>query len=139
MNLNRIITIYDIIKDRIPKTYPRPKLGFFEDEQSLSQNMRVKIEKGHNLYAVCDPTTMTVAMPMNMKFIYTTVRGKDVSKITPLNKMDDEEIAQTLLHEIAHLYFGQRYGYHSKQYHDEVGCDRFANRWVRVLKRERLI
>ena len=139
MNLNRIVAIYDIIKDRIPKTYPRPKLGFFEDEQSLSKNMKVKLAKGESLYAMCDPDTMTICMPMNMTFIHTTARGQDVSKITPLNRMDDDEIAQTLLHEIAHLYAGQRYGYHSRQYHDEAWCDRFANRWVRVLKKERLL
>ena len=139
MNLNRIMDIYNLIKDRLPQTYPQAKLAFFEDEESLSANARVRLKKEDSLYAVCDPDTMTILMPMNMTFISTNFRGKEISKITPLNKTDDSEIAQTLLHELGHLYAGKRYGWDSKQYHDESYCDRFANRWVRILKKEKLI
>lgn len=139
MNLKRVMDIYNIIKERLPSTYPRPKLAFYEDEESLSKNMRIKIYKGDNLYAVCDPDTNTVMMPLSMTFISTNLRGKSVEKVTPLSRMDDGEIAETLLHEIAHLYFGRRYGWHSKQYHDENACDRFARRWVKTLTKERLL
>lgn len=139
MNLKRVIDIYNIIKDRLPSTYPRPKLAFYEDEQSLLQNMRIKIKQGDNIYAVCDPETNTVMMPLSMTFILTNVRGKETEKLTPLNRMDDESIADTLLHEIAHLYAGNKYGFHSKQYFDEDYCDSFARRWVKKLKKERLL
>lgn len=131
--------IYDLIRDRLPKSYPRPKLAFYEDEQSLSENLKIKVTKEECLYAVCDPDTMTIMMPMNMTFITININGKESEKITPLNKMDEDDIAQTLLHEIAHIYAGQKYGYESKQYHNEKYCDRFANRWVRTLKKEKLI
>jgi len=139
MNLKRVMDIYNIIKERLPGTYPRPKLAFFEDEESLSQNMKIKIVKGDNLYAVCDPDTKTVMMPLSMTFISTNLKGQDVEKAKPLNRMDDSEIADTLLHEIAHLYAAQRYGWQSKQYHDEAYCDRFARRWVKTLVREGLL
>lgn len=139
MNLKRVMDIYNIIKERLPTTYPRPKLAFYEDEESLSKNMRIKIYKGDNLYAVCDPDTNTVMMPLSMTFISTNLKGKSIEKVTPLSRMSDSEIAETLLHEIAHLYAAQRYGWQSKQYHDEAYCDRFARRWVRTLVKERLL
>lgn len=141
MNLNRVIEIYDIIKNRIPLTYPRPKLAFYEDELSLSQNMKMRLAKDTNLYAVCDPETNTIILPLRMTFTYESSRpgGQEVKKTVPLNKMDDTEIAETMLHEIAHLYFGQRYGYDSKQYSDEQACDVFARRWVKTMKKERLL
>lgn len=139
MNLSRILEIYDILKQRLPKTYPRPKLAFYEDELSLSQNMRMRLEKDKSLYAVCDPSTNTIMLPLNMTFIVENKVGIDVEKNVPLNKMNDYEIADTLAHEIAHLYFGKKYGYDSKQYSDEDECNRFAARWVNVLKKERLL
>lgn len=138
MNLKRIMEIYDIIKARLPSTYPHPKLAFYEDEQSLSDNMRMKISEGTNLYAVCDPDTNTVMMPLSMNFIYET-KYKTISKAVPLNKMDEEEIAQTLLHEIGHLYFGQRYGYGSEQYSNEQACNDFAYRWIKKMKKEKVL
>lgn len=139
MNLKRIINIYNVIKERLPGTYPRPKLAFYEDEESLSQNMKIKIRKGDNLYAVCDPETNTVMMPLSMTFISINLRGKSVEKVTPINKMEDAEIAETLLHEIAHFYAGNRYGFGSKQYSDEAYCDKFARRWIKTLKKEKLL
>jgi len=139
MNLKRIMEIYDIIKERIPSTYPRPKLAFYEDEQSLSDNMRMKLSKGTNLYAVCDPDTNTVMMPLNMTFTYESRGSRIVKKSVPLNKMDEKEIAETLLHEIAHLYFGKRYGYDSDQYSDEQACDEFARRWVKKMQKEKVL
>jgi hypothetical protein len=132
--------IYDIIKDRLPSTYPRPTLAFYEDEQTLSNNMRMKLADDTNLYAVCDPETNTVMMPMNMTFTYESLGPTgNLKRRVPINKMDEEEIAATLLHEIAHLYFGKKYGYSSKQYSDEQACDRFAYRWVRKMVKEKLL
>ena len=134
MNLKRVMELHDIIGDRLPSTYPQTTLAFFEDEKSLSKNMRVDVEKNENLYATADVETNTIMMPMSMTFIY----GPKNIKTIPLNKMDKAEIADTLLHEIAHLFFYKKYG-ESKQYRDENACNIFARRWVKILKKEKLL
>lgn len=139
MNLKRITQIYGVIKDRIPESYPRPKLAFYEDQESLSENLKIKMHAGDNLYAVCDPDTNTVMMPMNMTFTSTNTKGKSVSKVTPIHKVDDVFIAELLLHEIAHLFFGKKYGWDSEKYCNEEECDRFARRWARKLTEEDLL
>jgi len=139
MNLKRVLDIYELIKMELPRTYPRPKLAFFEDEESMLKNNRMRVKKNENVYAVVNPETFTINLPLNMALEYTNSKGNDYTKTVPINKFSDEEIAHTILHEIAHLYFGERYGYESKQYSDEKGCDRFANRWVRKLKKDKLI
>ena len=139
MNLKRIIDIYETVKSKIPGTYPRPSLAFFENEEIMLKNNKMRVNKDENVYAVVNPETYTINLPLSMTFEYTNSKGEDYTKTFPLNKFSDEEIAHTLLHEIAHLYFGERYGYGSKQYSDEKGCDRFADRWVRKMKASRLI
>ena len=123
----------------LPGTYPRPKLAFFEDEEAMLKNNKMRIRKDENVYAVVSPETLTISLPLSMTFEYTNAKGEDYNKTVPLNKFSDEEIAHTIFHEIAHLYFGEKYGYGSKQYSDEKGCDRFADRWVRRLKSSKLI
>ena len=76
---------------------------------------------------------------MNMKMEHTNRSGDIIEKSVPITKQADEEIAHTLLHEIGHLYFGERYGYRSKQYSDENACNVFASRWIRVLRKEKLL
>ena len=138
MNLKRIIDIYEVIKDRLPKTYPRPKMAFYEDEDCLATDNKIRRDFD-NLYAVCDPDSNTIKLPLTMKIEYTDKRGIKHYRNTPVTKMDEGVIANTILHEIGHLYAGEKYGYDSKTYHDETYCNRFAARWVRRLKKERLI
>lgn len=139
MNLKRIYTIYDAIKDRLPSTYPRPKLAFFEDEHCMIQNNHMRIKKDESVYAIVDPMTYTICLPLKMTFEYTKANGIEYSNVVPINKVSDEDIAHTILHEIGHLYAGERYGFDSKKYSDEAYCDRFAARWVRVLIKEKLL
>ena len=139
MNLNKIYNVYDIIKDRIPKTYPRPKLAFFEDERCMLTNNHVRPKKGENVLALVSPATYTINLPLSMTIEHERANGTICSKTTSISKDTDENIASILLHEIGHLYAGERYGYDSKQYHDENYCDRFADRWVKTLIKEKLI
>jgi len=140
MNLNRVYHIYDAIKDRLPKTYPRPKLAFFEDEHCMLTNNHIKPKKDESVFAVVSPETYTISLPLKMTFEYTKKSdGIDYTNTVPINKLADENIAHTILHEIGHLYAGERYGYDSKQYDDERYCDRFADRWVRILVEENLL
>jgi predicted HD phosphohydrolase len=74
-----------------------------------------------------------------MKLDFTKKNGETFEKVVPITKVEDEFIALTLLHEICHMVAGERYGYDSKQYGDEKLCDAFANRWLKVLKKEKLL
>ena len=140
MNLNRIYHLYDMIKKRLPATYERPKLAFFEDEDSMLENTNTKRdEDDESVYAVVSPETLTISFPMTMKFKYTKKNGEEFIKNVPITKLSDENIAHTILHEWGHLYAGERYGYESKQYSDEAYCDRFASRWIRILIKEKLL
>ena len=139
MNLKKIIEIYNIIKERLPSTYYKPKLVFYEDEDSLVLTNKLKKEEGYNIYACVDPESQTIHLPLKMSFRHYNKNGNSFSRDMKLNKMSDEDIAHTLLHELAHMYGFKRYGSESKQYDDEIYCDRFAERWLKKLKKEGLI
>lgn len=139
MNLKRVIYIYSVIKDRLPTTYPRPKLAFFEDEECLLTNTKMKKKENESIYAVVDPDTWTINLPLSMKFEFTSALGNKHFNSVSITKLSDKEIAQTILHEIGHLYAGERYGYNSKKYSDEKYCDRFAERWWKILAKEKLL
>ena len=139
MNLNRIMDIYEIIKKRLPSTYPRPKLAFFEDEESMLDNTQMEKIEEENVYAVVTPDTTTINLPMNMQMEHTNKAGELIKKKVPITKETDYSLAHTLIHELAHLYAGERYGYGSKKYNDEQYCNNFAARWIRVLKKEKLL
>lgn len=140
MNLKRVIDIYEIIKERLPSTYPRPKLAFYEDEECMLDNTDTKMDKDEvNVYAIINPDTDTINLPLTMQMEHTNKAGETIKKKVPITKQSDDEIAHTLLHEIAHAYFGERYGYSSKQYSDENACNTFAARWIRVLCKEKLL
>lgn len=140
MNLKKIIDIYNIIKDRLPNTYPRPKLAFFEDEDCmLDNNNELKKKEGESFFAILNPETLTINLPLSITFKHTNRRGITHNNKILLNKMTSEDIAEVLLHELGHVYAGERYGYNSKKYIDEDYCDKFANRWVKILKQEKLL
>lgn len=139
MNLKRVMNIYDIIKNRLPLTYPRPKLAFFEDEECMLVNNNMKQKEDESVYAIVDPDTWTINLPLNMTFEYTSMKGNEYSNKIPITKVSDEDIALIILHEIGHLYAGERYGYDSKQYNNERYCDKFASRWVNILYNEKLL
>ena len=139
MNLKRVMNIYDIIKNRLPSTYPRPKLAFFEDEECMLVNTNMEQKENESVYAIVDPDTWTIKLPLNMTFKYTSIKGNEYSNKIPITKISDEDIALIILHEIGHLYAGERYGYSSKQYNNEKYCDQFASRWVSILYNEKLL
>lgn len=138
MNLKRIIEMYEIIKDRIPKTYPRPRLAFYEDEDSLADDNDIKKDY-INLYGVSDPDSNIIKLPLTMNLEYIDKNGNIKTEKTPITEMDEYEIIHTLLHEICHFYAGEKYGYNSSKYSDEKYCDSFAIRWMGKLKKEKLL
>lgn len=140
MNLKRIIEIYSIIKKRLPKTYKFPKLAFFEDEESMLANNKIKkLADEDAVYAIVNPNTLTINLPLSISMEYTNKNGETKRRPVLLNKMDENLLAGILLHELCHVYFGERYGYFSKQYSDEAKCDAFARRWLKILKKENLL
>jgi hypothetical protein len=112
MNIKRIITLNEAIKRLLPKTYPRPKLAFFEDEQHLTEVQGIK----EGAFAVYDPNFDTINLPI-----------KDTLALS------DIDIAKLLLHEYGHSTAFHKHGSSSKEYSDEVACDQFACRWVKKL------
>lgn len=139
MNIKRVYNLYEIIKAELPSTYMFPKLAFFQDEKCMLDNAGLEQKENENVYAIVDPDTNTIHIPLRMNFIYINSKGEDYSKDVSINKFDDCEIAHTLLHELGHIYYGERYGYNSKKYNDEKACDVFAYRWVRRLKKRKLL
>ena len=139
MNIKRIYGIYDVIKKELPSTYIFPKLAFFQDEKCMLDNTGLEHTEDESVYAVVDPDTQTINLPLEMTFIYTNSKGEDYDKKVSINKIDDYEIAHTLLHECAHIYFGEKYGYNSKQYSDEAACNSFAIRWLKKFKQKKLL
>lgn len=140
MNLKRITDVYQIIKNRLPRTYKTPKLAFYEDEDSMLANNKIKkLADEATVYALINPNTLTINLPFNISLEYTDKYGQEKYRHIRLNQLEVEEIASILLHECAHVQAGERYGYNSKQYHSEAYCDKFAKRWVNVLKKEKLI
>lgn len=134
MNLKHIMDLYEIIKNRLPKKYPKPKLAFFEDEYCMATTHKMISNDKEHIQAIFDPNASTISLPLKMSIVYA-----DRTVIKSLNKVDEEYIVSVLLHELGHLYSGERYGYDSKQYNDENYCDKFAKRWLKVLKKEKLI
>ena len=140
MNLKRVIDIYNTIKERIPSTYPRPKLAFYEDEECMLACTDTKKDKNEStVYAIVDPETWTINLPLRLSFEFTSKKGETHINKVPLTKLSSDDIAHTILHEIGHLYAGERYGYRSKQYSDESYCDRFADRWLGIINQEKLL
>lgn len=140
MNLKRVFELFEIIKQRLPKTYPRPtSLAFFQTEESMLATTKVKKEKDETVYAVVDPNTETVSLPLEMKIEYKNKAGEEFNKTVPLSRVEDDLILEILLHECGHLLYGQKYGYNSKKYLDEKQCDKFAKRWLQKIKKEKLI
>lgn len=134
MNLDRTLEIYEVIKNRLPSTYPKPKIAFFEDEECMLSCNSLKRKKNETVFAVVNPKTFTMCFPLN-----TTSMSDEFNKTISLPDISEEELAFLILHEIAHLYAGERYGYDSKFYNDEKYCDSFAARWVKTLKKENIL
>ena len=133
MDLTNIIRTYDIIKNRLPADYPRPKLAFFEDEQSLLKSSGLKPIVRETVLAVAEPNSWTIRLPL-------TLTGNHFSP--PIDKLvyaSNRVIASLLLHEIAHLYAGEKYGYNSTYYSNERYCNKWANKWLRKMIKEHLL
>lgn len=139
MNLKRVLNIYEIIKNRLPSTFPRAKLAFFEDEECMLLNNDIETKDNESVYAVVDPQTWTINLPLSMTFKYTSNKGNTYTNKVLITQVSDEDIASVILHEIGHLYGGERYGYDSKQYNSEKYCDLFAERWLKILRSENLL
>lgn len=137
--IKRVLHIYKIIQKRLPKTYPSPSLAFYQDEKCLMRNhIDVTKKNDESIYAIVDPDTYTIHMPLKMSFEY-NINNSMITRDVKINQVSDKQIALVILHELGHLYFGKRYGYSSKQYSNENMCDQFAYRWFRVLKKEQLL
>lgn len=137
--IKRVIKLYNIIVERLPSTYPTAKLVFYQDEECLLEyHSEIKKIDGESVYAIIDPNTNTIHLPLQMTFEY-EIRDRVIKREVKISQVSDKELAHTILHEHAHLYFGKKYGYDSKQYDDEIKCDQFADRWIEKLVKEGIL
>jgi hypothetical protein len=120
VNLKKLLSLNDAIKRALPSTYHKPRLALFEDEDHLAQTQDIDNRK-FVLFAVYDPNVDTINVSIK--------EALDLS---------DVDVAKLLAHEYGHAYFGHKYGFSSKQYFDELECDKFASRWVKKLDTQML-
>lgn len=138
MNLKRVLDIYDIIKTRLPSTYPKPKIAFYEDEESIANSYFDGEREDGNLLGACDVYTNTIIIPLSL-LIVEERNGETITKKKLWHRKSNKDIAEILLHELCHAYYAERYGKQSKQCYDEAACDRFAVRWAKKLIQEKLL
>ena len=134
--------LYEVIRSRLPTTYPQALLSFHQDEDCMLVNTDTsKADDEATVFAVANADTNTINIPLKLTIEYQNHKTNEVlnKEVSFTQQLTDEEIANTLLHELGHLYAAQKYGKCSKQFNDEGYADGFARRWVKRLVSERLI
>ena len=141
-NLRRIMDIYEIIKNRLPKTFPKALLSFHENEDCMLINTdTTKDVDESTVFAVANADTNTINIPLKLTIEYENKKTNEMlnMEVSFTQKLTDDEIADILLHELGHLYAAKRYGKTSEQFNDESYADSFARRWVKILKKDKLL
>lgn len=138
--IKKIVDVYEALKSILPSTYLTPSLAFFENEAALIKNTKIKgVKQNESLYAVVDPETLTINLPLSIQITYVNSKNQEHTKTVQFNKLESEEIALVLAHELGHIYYGERYGYDHPKYLDEKLMDIFALRWVKKMKKKKLL
>ena len=141
-NLKRILDLYEVIKNRLPKTFPKALLSFHENENCMLINTDTckEIDEA-TVFAVANADTNTISIPLKLTIEYKNKKTGEVldKQVSFTQQLTDDEIANILCHEVGHLYAASRYGKGSKQFNDEAYADSFAIRWVKILKKDKLI
>ena len=141
-NLKRIMDLYEIIKQRLPSTFPKALLSFHESEDCMLINTETsKADDESTVFAVVNADTLTINIPILLTIEYENHKTKETlsKEVSFTQQLTDREIVSILLHEIGHLYAAQKYGKTSKQFNDEGYADEFARRWMRLFRKEKLI
>jgi hypothetical protein len=141
-NLKRILDLYDVIKNRLPKTFPKALLSFHENESCMLINTDTCKETDEaTVFAVANADTNTISIPLKLTIeIKNKKTGEILDKqVSFTQQLTDDEIANILCHELGHLYAANKYGKNSSQFNDETYANSFANRWVKILKKEKLL
>lgn len=136
IKVEKILELYEIIKNRLPKSYPRPRLVFFEDDIQMAKYHKFKMADNEVLYGTYDGKD-TIGVPLNVYQEFELDSGKIKTKKVAITS-DIDYLAVILLHELFHAYYLQKYGPESKEYSDEKLIDSMAYKWVRKMKREKL-
>ena len=141
-NIKRIMDLYEIIKNRLPSTFPRALLSFHQDEECMLVNTDTsKADDEATVFAIATIDTNTINVPLKLTIEYENQRTGEVlnKEVSFTQQLTDEEISSILLHELGHLYAAQKYGKSSKQCDSEVYADAFARRWIGKLQLEGLL
>ena len=141
-NIKRIMDLYEIIKNRLPTTFPQALLSFHQNEECMLVNTDTsKNDDESTVFAVAVADTNTINIPLLLTIEYENKKtGETLSReISFTQQLTDEEICSILCHELGHLFAAQKYGKTSKQFNSETFANAFATRWVGKLAAEKLI
>lgn len=117
MDISRIFELYEIIKQKIPGRYSKPAIVVCDTIKELAINQTNTCRTpSYKYYGVYDPNTDTIGIPLEM-----------------VRDLSDLDVAKIILHEISHATRGNKYGFSSSQYFDEIACNIFAARWSKRL------
>ena len=120
--------VFDLILQRLPSTYPKAKLII---HSSISE-LTYEYQRGSHGDKQGPPP-----------FGYCDNRDNSVHVVAQLSREKHYDVAWYLLHEIGHLYAYERYGERDRRWSDyknaEQYANRFADRWVKKLKKEGLV
>ena len=120
--------VFDLITERLPKTYPKAKLII---HSSLSE-LACEYQRGSHGDKQGPPP-----------FGYCDNRDNSIHVAALLSREEHCDVAWYLLHEMGHLYAYARYGEKDRRWRNykiaEQYANMFANRWVNKLKKEGLV
>jgi Zn-dependent peptidase ImmA (M78 family) len=122
--------LYEKILDRLPSTYPKPKLIIHSSMKKLKSSYwdTNTYDKDYDAPPVawCGIKDNTIHVAL-----------------TNLKTEDIYNIIFNYLHEIGHLYAFHKYGFNNQRWLDDKLCERyaddFATRWLKKLIKEKFL
>ncbi len=127
MTLKEVYHLLALIVAELPEGYPEPRLVIHESPEALVRFM------GDGPHAFLHANHFPAALVIGMA---DAERNAVHMACTTIETEDRQVIADTLLHEIGHLYQAQKHGKGSPRYLDEDLAIGFARRWMKRLRKK---
>lgn len=123
------------IYERLPARYHRPRLVLHESAEALAEYVAGSRERFHvsydfpasRLQGIADPNPVNpAASRIHVHWAHVELEA-------------DDQVLDTLLHEVCHIDDALRFGVGSAQHANEKRADAFAKRWARKLIAEKVV